>query len=240
MGFVFNMVIFLVTLGVIYAVFSEGLWGSTLLLLDVVFAGMITLNYYEPLATLINEKSEAALGGFTDMLCFMGLLLVSLGTLRGLTTAMSNNLVRFPGLVDLLGRAVMAVLAGVLTMGLLLSGLYTAPVQKQILGSVDTIDPEGGPPFQIAGGFDRAWLKLFEFGSKNAFASRDQDGAPNAFDYDDWLAKLQNARPYGEAPSGEAVPTETAPGTTPTPGSTAPTVPGGTAGAAAGLAPTGP
>lgn len=236
MGVTFNLLILMVTLGVTYAVFSEGLWGATLLLLDVVFAGMIALNYYEPLATLINDKSSQALGGYVDMLCFMGLLVISLGLLRGATTAMSSNLVRFPKLVDLIGSLGMAVLAGVMTMGILLAGLYTAPVQKELFGSINTTDSEGGPPFHIAGGFDRIWLKLFEFGSKFALATHDEAGSTNAFDYVEWLDRLQKARPYGSAP-GSMDATMTTPGTNPASGSSAPNLTGGQATVAVGLAP---
>ena len=60
-----------------YALMSEGLWGAALMFFNVLFAGLIAFNFYEPLAQLIADNVPL-LSGFADTVCMMLLFIVSL------------------------------------------------------------------------------------------------------------------------------------------------------------------
>ena len=58
-------------LGMTYALTSEGLWGAALMFFNVLFAGIIAFNFYEPLAALLAANVERSSSGFADTLCLM-------------------------------------------------------------------------------------------------------------------------------------------------------------------------
>ena len=45
-----------------YALTSEGLWGAALMFFNVLFAGIIAFNFYEPLAALLVEQRRVRCG----------------------------------------------------------------------------------------------------------------------------------------------------------------------------------
>ena len=51
-----NLIFFALILGMMYALMSEGLWGAALMFFDVLFAGLIAFNFYEPLAAKPNTS----------------------------------------------------------------------------------------------------------------------------------------------------------------------------------------
>ena len=64
-------IVLLLALGMTYALASEGLWGAALMFFNILFAGLIALNFYEPLAAIIAENVEF-LSGFADTLVLAG------------------------------------------------------------------------------------------------------------------------------------------------------------------------
>src|SRR4051794_1786741 len=119
MATVIDLAVALVTLGVAYAVFSEGFLGAVLMFANVVFAGLIAFNFYEPLAKLLVDNIPKEIAGFADVTCLMVLFLVPLLILRFTTDAIAPKLIRFPKLVELLGRLVFAALCAGVTVGFL-------------------------------------------------------------------------------------------------------------------------
>jgi hypothetical protein len=139
--------------------------------------------------------------------------------------------------------------------------LYTAPVTKKIMG---VLDYKSKSPFGLA--LDRKLLGFFQWSTAYPFptgipsdAPSDKDfGRNNVFDPNGrWILDHQNARPFGDESVPEAE-SESAPSSgagdaggnanaggggqqaNAAPGAdNSPRVPGGTAGAAAGLAPQG-
>ena len=66
MSVVADLVIAGLILGLTYALTSEGLWGAALMFFNVLFAGMIAFNFYEPVAALIDRTGIN--WGFSDTL----------------------------------------------------------------------------------------------------------------------------------------------------------------------------
>ncbi len=248
-GTIVDIVVLLLILGMTYALMSEGLWGAALMFFNVLFATMITLNCYEPLAGLIGNN-VSFLAGYADALCIMLIFTITLLLLRLATEALAPSMVRYPTPIYHIGRIGFAFVTSALAAGVMLIALDASPVNKKILGAVDyKYKPFYG--YRL----DKEVLALFQYSSGQIFtrteATRDpfgQYGNARVFDpRGQWLINSFEARPYGKealfeddkagaagaAPEGGGA---AAPGTPA--GKPGPGIPGGTAGAAAGLAPT--
>ncbi len=253
----FDLIILGLVLGMTYAIASEGLWGSALIFFNALFAALISFNFYEPLAGLIVEN-VSAVANYADSISMMLLFVVPLLIFRLTTDSLGPSMVRFPKALFHLGRWVFAGGASVLGVAILLLGYQASPVQKKMLGVMDyKYKPFYGERF------DRDFLAFFQYTTGYTFA-RNGAGAPDPefpakpilFDPKaNWLLIHQAQRPYGTEAILEDAPGEAGAGAAPAGGQPAPGnngqmpgpagrggpgIPGGTAGAAAGLAPTTP
>ncbi|MBX6312033.1 MAG: CvpA family protein, partial [Isosphaeraceae bacterium] len=197
---VIDVAMVVLIVGMTYALMSEGLWGAALMFFNVLFAGLIAFNFYEPLAALLAQNVEA-LSGFADTLCLMALFIVSVLVLRLTTESLAPTMIRFPTPVYHLGRLVFGFLASAVTMAILLLAFETAPVHKKIFG---VIDYAYAPPFKW--GLDHKWLAFFQFTTGKVFADYSAEQRDPAGEYynakvfdprGEWLIVHQNARPYG-------------------------------------------
>ncbi len=208
---IFEGILSVLILGMTYALFSEGLWGSALIVMNLVIAVLVAFNFYEPLATLI-ASNVSALAGLADLICFAALFLATFIGLRVATDGMSPSLVRFPAIVDAAGKLVFAVLGACITAGVIVILFHMAPVSKKIFGSVDY---KAAPPFKA--GLDHKVLAFFQWSTGKIFTRYPgglvdpygEFGGAAAFDpRGDWLIRHQNARPAGTetVPEEEAAP----------------------------------
>jgi hypothetical protein len=264
MGWIVDLSVLVLVLGMMYALASEGLWGAALMFLNALFAGLIAFNFYEPLADLL-ASNVSALSGFADTLVLLLLFSIALLIFRLATDSLGPTMVRFPTPLYHAGRWLFGFLGACVTTSILLLAFHTAPVHKKMFYGQYNYDRK--PPFGLA--LDWNWLGFFQYetgyvftrvgpGDPPATDPFGEFGTARAFDVrGSWLIDHQNARPYGEgfvpegpgsggtagAPAeGGAAPA--AAGGSPAPtadaGKPGPGIPGGTAGAAAGLAPTNP
>lgn len=230
-----DIILFLLTLGITYALMSEGLWGSALMFFNVLFAALIALNFYEPVAALMVDNLSF-MANFADMTALMLLFIIPLLLLRLTTETIAPAMVRFPTPVYHLGRVVFAAGAAVIAVGFIMLAFQTSPTQKQLVGSVDY---KYEPRFFLGERFDRDLLGFFQYTTGYTFARNGVGGTdpefaakPMLFDpKGDWLIRYQEVRPYGTGPILHDEPA--APGTPATPGGGG----GETAGAAPGAAP---
>lgn len=242
MAIIVDLVIVVLILGITYALVSEGLWGSALMFFNCLFSLCIALNFYEPLATLLSSNVPAVAGG-ADAACFALLFLITLVILRVITEQVAPTAVRFPSIVYNIGRIVFGLAGAVLVVGVLLLCFHMAPVHKKMFGSVDH---DTKPPFGM--GLDRRLLAFFQFTTGYSFArygnsTVDREFADaHVFDRNGrWLIDHEDARPFGDgwrANAASEIPASSDDAPAGPSGSNSPRVPGGTAGAAVGMAPT--
>jgi hypothetical protein len=193
-----NILLTLATLGIAYALISEGVWGAVLVTFNVLFAALIAMNFYEPLAGLLAEKVDA-LAGWADLICLGGLFLVTLVGLKVATENLAPTMPRLPGILETLGKLVFGLAGAVLTVGFLVILLNTAPIHKRMLGHIDA---EFQPPW--GWGFDHKVLDGYRYITGKPFATFwDADDQPDA-DYGavnafpgaaTWLSAHDAARP---------------------------------------------
>ena len=184
---------------------AEGFFGATLMAFNILFSGLIAFSCYEPLAKYLIEQAPDY-AGFFDVLSLSGIFLISLVTFRIITGLIAKREVRFPPILNHLGRINMGALAATMTMGFLLCALATAPATKLLFG---TIDAEDKPP--MGASFNHRWLNLVRGTTRGAFARNEPD--PREFDpTGTWLIDHQRARPYGRAEKEGSAPAPAAPG----------------------------
>lgn len=202
---VLDLIFLVITLGMTYALLSEGMWGAALMFFNALFAGLITFNFYEPLAKVLAE-SASFMTDYADMVCILVLFGATLFALRLTTDSIAPGMVRFPSILYWLGGVVFGLGASVITTGIILLAFQAAPVHKKVLGSI-TYDSK--PPFKM--GLDHQWLALFQQSSGVPFARYHEEYPPDRFGYfgrgagmnlfdpnAEWLIRHQEARPHGE------------------------------------------
>ncbi|WP_165230125.1 CvpA family protein [Aquisphaera insulae] len=186
-----------------YVVSSEGLWGAALMFFNVVFSGMITFNYYEPLAKLIDSTGIG--WGFSDTLAMLLIFCVCLLLFRMTTETIAPAMVRFPTPVYHAGRLIFALATSCVAMSIILLAFHAAPVHKAVFGAMDW---KYKPPFGM--GLDHHWLGFFNYATGEVFSQHNNGGTTVAsgrggqrvkvrvFDPKArWLLDHQEARPYG-------------------------------------------
>lgn len=235
MDMIFDAVVVLFLFFAFIAISSEGFWGSLLAFFNIAFSALVAMSFADKLASII-VKSASFLSGFADCLSLGGIFAVTLILLRFATDYLAPGKLRIPPALEALGKLVFGGAAAGLLVGFLIVTLQTAPVHKKIFWGMYT-PGTSNPPFGL--GLDEKALKLVELGLTGPFK-----GA-NSFNASEWVEKHTAARPYDNT-AEEAAPATTEGGQaagTPSAGSPdtkSPGVPGGTAGAAVGLAPTNP
>jgi hypothetical protein len=260
-----NMGVAVLILLITYALTSEGLWGAALMFFNILFAALITFNFYEPAAAMMAQNMPQA-SGYADTSCMILIFIVSLFALRIVTESLAPAMVRFPKVLYNLGRLFFGLAGAAITVAILILAFETSPVHKKVFG---VMDYNFKPPFNL--GLDRYWLAFFQYTTGAVFADHRAEsndrwyGNARVFDpRGEWLIQHQNARPYGDEvvpepekggaepgsaegggaggePAGGGAPGGGGPGGPPAGmrgrGQQGPSFPGGPTGAAAGMAP---
>jgi hypothetical protein len=202
MKYLIEFIVAFMALGLTYVITSEGLWGAALVFFNVLFAAMISFNFYEPLARLLD--STGINWGFSDTLCMLGLFCVSLTVFRLTTETIAPVMVKFPLPVYHAGRLLFGLGGAAVTMAIILLAFHAAPVHKKVFFS---IDHKSKPPFGL--GLDHIWLSFFQYetgavfsnlgrGGRDPYRTYGQGGRVNVFDPKaEWLLLHYDARPYG-------------------------------------------
>lgn len=169
--------------GVTYVVASDGAWSAGVNFLCTLIAGLLAMNFFEPLAIMLS----AAMPEWThrwDMISLVGLFIVFVFVLRTVSERLVPTYVEVQAMVDQIGRWVFAFGTGYVTMAFLLTALHTAPLPREFLG----FRPERANLFNIAAP-DRQWLGFTQYVTEHAFARYDRNigyrgtrPLPHAFD----------------------------------------------------------
>ena len=169
---------------------NEGLWGSALMLVNVLFAGMLSMNYFEPLANYL-DKMAPSYTYVWDFLCLWLIFVVVLLILRTVTDQISRSAVRFKKPIEIGGQVGFAFLTAWVFVCFLLATLHTAPLARTALRGSFEPEPMGTSFFGTHP--DRYWLAFIHSRSLGALGRR----PPRAFDPEgEWIPKYA-ARRFG-------------------------------------------
>ena len=112
--------------------FRDGLWSNAIVLVNVVFAGLLAMNFYEPLAnfmTYYNDDVHSYVA-FFDFLALWVCFVLAASVFRAATDAVSKVRVRFLKIVDYWGGVVLSLCVGWVMVGFTLTSLHAAPLAQ--------------------------------------------------------------------------------------------------------------
>jgi len=156
----------LIVIACIGVLFTEGMWGNAIRLINVVTAALVSTSFFEPVADLM-ESFMPTYTFLCDFLALWAVFVVSMAVLRTATNAISKVKVRFHWLADRIGSVFFATWIGWVMVCFVMMSLHTAPLARNFLwGSFKTTN-QGRMVFGLAP--DRQWLAFTQKMSRGAF-----------------------------------------------------------------------
>jgi hypothetical protein len=160
----------LVILIVAYAFMAEGLFTSFTMFVNVLLAGLLAFNFFEPLAAWLEPIIAGTFApGYEDAVCLGLLFWVLLGLLRLATNNLAYCEIAFPPLVQRIGGALVGLLTGYLLAGFLVCLYQTIPWHEQFMGY--SADYKSEESFRRYFPPDRVWLALVQRAGKVPFTT---------------------------------------------------------------------
>ncbi|NLE37954.1 MAG: CvpA family protein [Pirellulaceae bacterium] len=189
MSFLLPVLLLIIFIAVVASLYTEGMWGNSIMLVNVMTAGVLATGYFEPLANRL-ESMSSFLATYTYLLDFLSLWLifaVSLIVLRICTDKICRVRVRFLKLADQVGGLIFACMVALTMVCFTTFTLHTAPLAKEFMfGGFKSNEGKilGWSP-------DRWWLRFAWSASKNAYCWP----TPRAFDHHgDFIVKYETRR----------------------------------------------
>jgi uncharacterized membrane protein required for colicin V production len=149
----------LISLGVGWAQYRNGLFSSVAMLIKVVLAGLVAFNFWEPIADALDPAFQNnVLAGSEDLLTLMALFALTLFVLRLLTNRIAPEMIEEHGTLQHLGAGVVGLITGYLLAGFLICAMQTLPLEENFMGFAPRVPSESAfrsilPP-------DRVWLVM--------------------------------------------------------------------------------
>ena len=167
------IVIFMACVGFLY---TEGMWGNALRLINVVTAALLATSFWEPLAGFLEGSISKPFSYFWDFIALWVLFIFFLLIFRLATKFASKVDVKFLGLANRIGGGVFAVWIGWVVVCFTLMTLHTAPLKERFLfGGF-----KSGEKMFLGLAPDQLWLGYMERMSRGPFSR----STPRLFDSD--------------------------------------------------------
>jgi len=148
----------------VYSLSNEGLWGTAHTLLCVLLAGLLAMNWFEPLASILDGMAPPAYKTYMDIIALLGLFIGFVFALRMGSEHLTPVYIGLPSMLDQFGKWVFAAATGYLMVAILLTALHTAPLPREFLG----FKPERNNFMGMAP--DRQWLGFVQYVTEKPFA----------------------------------------------------------------------
>ena len=154
MGILFSIVMLGLILAIVAFVGTEGLFSSGIMLFNVLFGALLSMNFWEPLAQWLQGMMP---GGeyFWPAICMIGLWGIFTVLLRTITDRLAPEKVEFPKLVDQIGGYFFAAWTGWVIVCFVMVALQVAPLARNFF--FEGFNPEK-PSFFGMVAPDRMWL----------------------------------------------------------------------------------
>lgn len=148
---------------VTWCVASEGAVGAGTTFLAVILSGLLAMNFFEPLADLIDDVGF--IGERADMIALLGLFGVLLTLARLGAERLQPTFISMHGLAYDVGRWGFGFLTAYATAAVVLTALHTAPLPREFWG----FRPERRNLFDVVAP-DRQWLGFVQYVTEKPFA----------------------------------------------------------------------
>jgi uncharacterized membrane protein required for colicin V production len=155
-------VILLATVGVLY---TDGLWSNAVRLINVVTAGLLAMNFFEPVARWLDDWN-ASYTYVWDFLSIWTLFIVFMVIFSQITNHVSKVQVRYIKVADQIGGIFLSLWIGWIMVCFTMTTLHTAPLARNFL--FNGFQPQERMVLSFAP--DRQWLGFMQKESQGAFA----------------------------------------------------------------------
>ncbi|MBM4089969.1 MAG: hypothetical protein FJ276_11195 [Planctomycetes bacterium] len=167
-----NLILLLIFVLIAFVLWFQGLWSNVVTLINLLIAMMLAFNYFEPLATLLENQNMRSYTYLWDFLILWGVFVLSYGLLRAATDFVSRKRVVFNFWVEKIGSGVVAAWVAWLFIGFTCASLHTAPLGPHPMGFQKT--PTSAEFLGFSPG--RYWLAFMQSRSRGAFSRGESDG----------------------------------------------------------------
>lgn len=162
-------VIFMLILGIAY--WRAGVFTAFCMFASILLAGVITFNFWEPLANLLEPAlKDTPIKGFEDFIVMAGLFIVTLLILRVVVNLLNSHRIEYHAVLDQFGGAFVGLLAGYFLSGFLICAVETLPLHENFLGFEPKSEKDS--ILRAVMPSDRAWLALMRQVGSGAFGRR--------------------------------------------------------------------
>jgi len=165
MSFLLPLLMFLIFVACVAVLYTEGMWGNAICLINVTTAALLATNFFEPVAAWL-EGMGPTYSYVWDFLALWGLFAVFMTLLRLGTDLLSRVRVRFLKIADRIGSTFFACWVGWVMVCFTMMTLHAAPLARNFLGGA--FRPEQRM-FLMGLAPDRRWLGFVQKQSRGAF-----------------------------------------------------------------------
>ena len=144
-------------------------------LVSVIFAGLLAMNYFEPLAQLlIRAANDATIAErFGRVGCLVAVFALAVAVLRTVTNRLLPEPTELPPILESVARWALGVLTGCVTAAVLLTAVHTFPGPADFWGTFPPLpEQRAGPIMKTAP--DYQWLGFTQHVSEHVFRSGEQ------------------------------------------------------------------
>jgi hypothetical protein len=157
---VLGLLTLLVMAVVTYAFWREGPLTAFAMCINVLLAGVLAFNFWEPIADLLDPAfNGSVLKGTEDALVLMLVFLPALMFLRWLTNSLAPTHMEFPPILYRGGPVLCGLVTGYLLSGFLVCVIQTLPLQTDFLG-FERYKPGDSPTLRKVLPPDVVWLAM--------------------------------------------------------------------------------
>ena len=154
---------------VAYTYWNEGVFAGFCMLVATVLSGLITFQFWEPLATAFESGTKQTfLDGYQDCVCMIGLFCLSLLAMRAGIHGMTKSFFLYHPYVQQFGGLAFGLLNGYLISGFLLCVFQTLPWHQNFWGFTPRTLNE--PGYRSVMPADRVWLAMMRYGGAYPFS----------------------------------------------------------------------
>ena len=152
---VVTLLMFVILFACAAMLYNDGMWSNAIRLINVITAGLLAMNFFEPAADWL-EQQAPAYSYFCDFVALWGLFIIFSLIFRLITDRLSQVKVKFLKMADQIGSGVLALWVGWVMVCFTMVSLHTAPLAKNCL--FESFQPEAEDGFwalpRIGNGWD--------------------------------------------------------------------------------------
>jgi hypothetical protein len=181
---IFGVFTVIITAIIVYAFWREGPLTSFAMCVNILLAGVLAFNFFEPIADELESVfSESFAQGTEDALSLMLIFLPLLMLFRWITNSIAPSHMEYPPVLYRGGAVVAGVLAGYLLSGFLMCVMLTLPMPRDML-MYEPYEPGKSGPLRKVMPPDLVWLAMLQrlSGAGLSTGEDPQTGMPVRFD----------------------------------------------------------